>query len=429
MTEEMNEKLSKALKLHEEGNLLEAKKIYIDILKNIPEKSEAALRIFTLLAYIEKTHNNFDEAINLFNTALTIKPDFANIYKELADIYYLKKNNTEKTIECYEKYLNYYPDNADTNSCLGLAYLKMKNFEKGWEYFESRPQKQPAILDRAGASNGLLNSKPLWQGEDIKDKNIFVYYDAGYGDTIIFSRFLTILKDKCKNLIFKPQKSLAKVFKDSDFDFEIIEDEPENELKYDFHCPLMSLPYLLNIKKEEDIPLAQGYLKTNPKKVEHFRQKYFDDDKFKIGIKWQGKITNYIEKTIPIEAFFKLFELPNAKFYSLQKENKEEDLKKAEKYNITDLSSELNDFSDTAAIIENLDLVICNDTSVAHLSGALGKPCWILLPFVQDWRWSDDTNYCYWYKSLKLFKQNKSGDWNDLIEKCYKELNMKDRQY
>lgn len=423
----MEEKLSKALKLHEEGNLNEAKKIYIDILENIPEQSDAALRIFTLIAYIEKAHNNFDEAVKLFNKVITINPDYANLYKELADIYYLKKNNTQKTIECYEKYLSYFPDDEDAKSCLGLAYLKSKNFPKGWEYFESRPQKQPAILSRVEASNGLLNSKPLWNGEDIKNKTVFVYYDAGYGDTIMFSRFLTMFKGKCKNLIFKPQKSLARVFKDSNFDFEIIEDEPENGLKYDYHCTLMSLPYLLNIKEEKDIPLSQGYLKASPQKIEDFRKKYFDNDEFKIGVKWQGKITNCTEKTIPIEAFFKLFDIPNTKFYSLQKESNGE-LKKAQKYGIIDLSEEMKDFSDTAAIIENLNLVICNDTSISHLAGALGKSCWTLLPFVQDWRWSDDTSYCYWYKSLKLFKQNNTGDWNALMENCYKELNMKGGQ-
>jgi len=420
----IEEKITKALELHKADKLDEAQNLYSEILTNIPDNSEASLMIYTLLAHIEKSNKNFDKAIELFEKALYINPNLPDIYREIGDICYLYKNIPQKTIECYQKYLNFNPDNEDAKASMGLAYLKIKDFENGWKYFESRPQKQSAIERRIKASNVLLKIKPLWKGENISDKTLFVYYDAGLGDNIMFSRFLPLAKSKCKKLLFKPQENLAKLYKDSDFDFVIIEDEDESKLKYDFHCSLMSLPYLLNIKDEKDILRTECYLKSNPKKIDEFKQKYLDNDKFKIGIKWQGKITDYTQKTIPIEAFFKLFEIPNTQFYSLQKERGEDELKKIQKYGVIDLSKEINDFSDTAAIIENLDLVICNDTSVAHLAGALGKQCWVLLPFVQDWRWSNDLSYCYWYKSLKLFKQNETQNWNDLMEKVFIELSF-----
>jgi len=114
--------------------------------------------------------------------------------------------------------------------------------------------------------------------------------------------------------------------------------------------------------------------------------------------------------------------LPQTKFYSLQKGDGIEQLEDSKDFDIVDLGSTFNDFSDTAAAIENLDLVICNDTSVAHLTGALNKPCWVLLPFTQDWRWSIDLTYCPWYKSIKLFKQNKADDWDELFSRVYEEL-------
>ena len=153
---------------------------------------------------------------------------------------------------------------------------------------------------------------------------------------------------------------------------------------------------------------------------------FFDNDKFKIGIKWQGNPYYDRNRIVPIEAFYKLFDLPNIQIYSLQKGSGIEELDKlTDKNKIIDLGNSFNDFADTSAAIANCDLIICNDTSVAHLVGALGKPCWVLLPFVSNWRWHNDFTYSPWYDSVKFFKQSELDNWNGVIESVYKELKNK----
>ena len=165
------------------------------------------------------------------------------------------------------------------------------------------------------------------------------------------------------------------------------------------------------------------YLKANPQKIKFYRDKFFNTDKFKIGIKWQGNTTYDWERVIDVKEFIKLFNIPNTKFYSFQTfegSEKIEELKKC--YDIVDIGKTLNNFSDTAGAIENLDLVICNDTSLAHIAGAMGKPCWVLLPYLYNWRWHLDLDTCDWYDSVKLFRQSEPQNWDSVFEELYKNL-------
>lgn len=378
-----------------------------------------------LLGYIYEQNNKLDEAIKAYEKVIEITPDSPLIFKQLADIYYLKKNLPQKAIIYYEKLIKYQPEDNDTKGCMGLAYLKVKNYEKGWKYFESRPHKQNAVSERIQKGNKQLESKPLWQGEDLKDKVIYVYSEAGFGDTMMFARYLLLLKNKCKKVLFEPEIDTYQLFKDSNLGIEIL--EPDNYSTYpdyDIHIPMMSLPYLLKLNTEKEVSAVDKYLKSDLKKVELYREKYFNNNDFKIGIKWQGKEKQATKRKIRLKEFYKLFNLNKTRFYSVQKGDGLEQLENAKEFKIADLGSTFNDFSDTAAAIENLDLVICNDTSVAHLAGALGKTCWVLLPFAQDWRWSDDLKYCMWYKNTKLFHQSEPDNWDEVTDKVLEELKL-----
>ena len=192
---------------------------------------------------------------------------------------------------------------------------------------------------------------------------------------------------------------------------------PEQSMDFDVHTPLLSLPYLLKLKGEKVFAYSEGYLGANEKLKEEYRKRYFDNDKLKIGIKWQGNTYYDLDRVIPAEAFSPLIELGGTQFYSFQTFEGSEDLKKlADKYNVIDVGRDLIDFGQTAAALENLDLVICNDTSLAHLAGALGIPCFVLLPWEVNWRWHDNLNVCDWYDSLKLFRQKEQGDWTGVFE-------------
>jgi ADP-heptose:LPS heptosyltransferase len=234
----------------------------------------------------------------------------------------------------------------------------------------------------------------------------------------MFARYLPLLKDKCKKVIFKPQSVCAQLFKDCGWDIQVLDkDDNEADLKYDVHVPIMSLPYLLKV----NIPFNKGYLKSNPEKVEYYKKKYFDNDKFKVGINWHGNITFSPTRRIPLKEFYQLFGLNDFKFYSLQTGEGIEQLEDAKDFGIVDLSSTFKDFSDTAAAVENLDLLITNDTAVAHVAGALNKPCKVLLPFVQDWRWSDDLQND-WYESISSIKQQEPDDWKYVFEELNRQM-------
>lgn len=486
MSVNVQEQISEALQLHQAGLLTEAAESYCKILKSSPENVDA-LNLLGLLKlqireyedavfYINKASEiqpcayfseslgrayfesgDFTGAINSYKKSLEYKSDDFEVWFNLA-LAYKSDNQLEKSLEAYQSALSINPNSPDVhfnmgnvlenlndtfqaleyyqkadelninskyiNYFLAVSYLKTKNFKDGWKYYEDRPSRAPGILTQLHRYNELLESKPVWNGEDIKDKTLFLYYEAGLGDTIMYARYIPLLKDKCAKILFKPQSGLVTFLDGCDFGVEMVDCQtPIESVVADTHIPIMSLPYVLQLNSEKDIPASDKFLKSDPEKVKIFKDKYFNNDKLKIGIKWQGNPAYDTCRIIPLEAFHKLLDLPNTKFYSLQKDDGAEEIEKLpSKFELIDLGPEFNDFADTAAAVENLDLVICNDTSVAHLVGGLGKPCWVMLPYVCNWRWHTDISYSPWYDSVKLFKQIEPDNWDEVFDRLHDEL-------
>lgn len=486
MSTEVNNRISVALQLHQTGRLSEAESLYTDILKDYPDSAdtlnylgllkiqnkqfqEAILHLkkavelkpcayfYDSLGRAYSENNNFEEAIDSYKKSLTLNSDDFDAWFNLG-LAYKKNNQIDNSIEAYKKasainpthpstYFNlaniyenlndtftsleYYKKayeysknkDSDVHYFLGLAYLKVKDFKNGLIHHEYRPSRPFSILCQEVQYKEQMKASTLWTGEDIKDKTLFVYYESALGDTLMYVRYLDLLKDKCAKVLFKPQVCFIDFFKENNFGAEIIDIKTMLEdVIFDVHVPLMSIPYILQLNTEE-IPLSEGYLKANPEKVKTYKEKYFDNNKFKIGIKWAGNMAYDLHRIIDIKAFYKIFKLPNTQFYSVQKGEGVEELENIPKeYNIIDLGNTFNDFGDTAAALENMDLVICNDTSVAHLAGAMGKQCWVMLPYVQNWRWHTDISYSPWYKSVRLFKQNISGNWDEVFDRARVEL-------
>lgn len=486
MSVDVKDLVSIALKQHQSGQLSDAEKLYNDILKDYPDNADTLnllglLKIQTkqlaeAISYLKKASqlkpsayfygnlarayyelSNFDEAILAGKKALEFDSNDFDVIFNLALA--LKNNNQlEEAIEMYKKALIIQPNNPDVcfnlantyenhddevlaleyytkafengvqdeniNYFIGVSHLKNKNFEKGWLYYEYRMSVPFSIASQKQQFGNIIDEKPFWNGESIKDKTLFVYYEAGFGDSIMYARYIPVLKNMCKKVIFKPQFHLFDLFNDSDLGCETL-DLLTNSVDFDVQIPLMSVPYVLQLNNEAQIPYSEGFLKSNPKKVADYKQKYFNNDKFKIGIKWQGNPYYDRHRIIPFSSFYKLFDLPSTQFCSLQKDDGSEEIQNLPNgYELIDLGPTFNDFSDTAAAIENLDLVICNDTSVAHLAAAMGKPCWILLPYNSNWRWHNDITYSPWYKSVKLFKQTSLSSWDEVFEQVYNELKL-----
>jgi len=377
------------------------------------------------LAMAYKSNAQYDKAKETYYKAIELNPKSTESYFNLAYLCF-NENDTKGAIKCYKKVLGINPDDWETTYFLSLAYMQDKNYKDGLKCFEQRLCKQSAIVSQEKTYPNLMKQKPIWTGkEDLSDKTLYTYYEAGFGDNIMIYRFMPELTSKCKRVIFKPQEELKPLFEENSYGAEIMGMfKNEKEMNFDYHLPFLSLPYVLG-KSGEDMFIHHddGYIKPNSDKVKFYRDNYFDNDKFKIGIKWQGNSYYDKERILSVEDFFRLFELPNTQFYSCQTfEGSEKFEKIKDIYNVIDLAPTFKDFSWTAGAVENLDLIICNDTSLAHLAGAMCKPCWVLLPHVYNWRWHNDLSKSDWYDSLKLFRQTQNGDWNSVFDEVEKEL-------
>lgn len=486
---QQSENFQKAFKFHKEGKLTNARDLYMEILQENPKNAEVwdllgllyyqvkelfdaemcikkAIEIEPNLYYIENLalvymqKGEFNKALELYNELLKHKQKYeywfnlAMSYKNLKEwdkakeAYYkaielnpkshesyfnlaylcFNENNPQGAVDCYKKALEINPEDWESSYFLGLAYMQTKNYKEGLKYFESRLCRASAIISQGKTYPHLIEEKPIWNGEDLTDKVLYTYYEAGFGDILMNYRFMPELTSKCKKVILKPQKELAPLFRENSYGAEIMEMyDFEKELDFDYHIPFLSIPYVLG-KTGDDMFVHHddGYLKANPAKINYYKERYFNNYKFKIGIKWQGNTYYDKERVLKVEDFFRLFELKNTQFYSCQTfEGAEEFEKIKDKYNVIDLGKTFSNFSDTAGAIENMDLVICNDTSLAHLAGAMKKTCWVLLPYIYNWRWHEDLSHCDWYDSVKLFRQKDHDDWNSVfteVEKALKDI-------
>jgi len=318
---------------------------------------------------------------------------------------------------------------------LGIQYELQGDIDNAFKIYAEAMHVNPNFIesrfntdkdpDRYDVKNLDLPKKcTQWNGEDLTGKSILVYMEKGLGDSIQFCRFIPLLKSrsKAKRIIFKPQTPLVDLLKTADFDSELCTaDSNLSDLKIDYYVSLLSLPHLLNLNIK-DISTNSGYLHANKQKIEDLKQKYFNNNNLKIGIAWQGDPNHVNDKnrSMPLSELYALAKIPGVTVYSLQKNYGTEQLKYVPNdIQIIDLSEEEKDFCDTAAIIENLDLLIGVDTALIHLSSALNKKTILLLPYETDWRW-----FCYcskndvsWYSSLIKIRQTQRGLWKDVIQK------------
>lgn len=360
--------------------------------------------------------SNYDKAIEHCEKALVLKPDSAETYNNLA-ICYKHKLDIDFAVSCVKKAIELNPDFADAHYNLGTLSLLINNFDIGFAEYEWRLKKnsnrQPLIK----------TNKPMWDGSSLANKTIFVCHEQGFGDSIMFARYLPLFVEKGARLLLNIPQSLENLFKRSFPEIEIVNfGEQGNLPDFDAYCFLMSLAYLFKTTPGS-IPFAKRYLMADKQKVAAYKEKYFKNNDFKIGIKWKGNPKGESQREIPLSAFLQLLDVPKVKLYSLQKGDGIEELQDVPKnVEIVDLGSTFVDFDDTAAAIENLDLVITCDTSIVHLAGALGKKTWLLLHSYPDWRWLLNEDRSNWYNSVTIFRCDDDNNWDNLLARVNKKI-------
>jgi ADP-heptose:LPS heptosyltransferase len=260
----------------------------------------------------------------------------------------------------------------------------------------------------------------MWQGQDgIAEKTIVIAADEGLGDTIQFARYVPMVAALGARIILAVQEPLVPLLSNMPG---IRQCSPVSEAAdlaaVDFHCPIMSLPFAFRTTSAA-IPAPVSYLPApDPDRIQIWEQRLGAREKLRVGLVWSGNPHHLDDhnRSIPLRTLSRLLG-EDATFISLQKDPKPEDkaaLQETSK--LLDLTSQLTDFADTAALITCLDLVITVDTSVAHLAGAMGRPTWTLLSYTPDYRWLLDREDSVWYPTMRLFRQGQQRDWADVIE-------------
>jgi Tfp pilus assembly protein PilF len=356
----------------------------------------------------------YDEALSHYDQAIKLKPDFIDAYNN--------KGITLNNLKRYDEALSHYdqaiklkPDFIDAYYNKGITKLCLGDFEQGWSLYKYR-------WKRDFEGYRYCDSKLLENVNDLKNKKILVWHEQGLGDTIMFSRYVNQLIDIGAVVIFEVQQDLEFFFR-SQFKCKIVNKVSPTEF-FDFQVPLLNLPKLFNTSLD-NIPFNRFYLKVEHKKKKEWEKKLqLSKNKFNVGISISGNKShkkNHI-RSLPLKKMEPFFDKVN--LFIIQKELCVEDMKFLNNHKeINFLGKEINNFSDTAAIVENMDLIISVDTSLIHLAGALGKKSFLMLSYSADWRWLLERNSSPWYDSVKIFRQKLIGDWNFVINEIQLEFN------
>jgi tetratricopeptide (TPR) repeat protein len=360
----------------------------------------------------------FADAVRSFEHALALRPDHAETLIGLG-IAMALWGRFEDAATYQRRALALSPGNAKAQRQLSYALLCLGKFEEGWPLYEARCD---ADLDPNSALPSL--SFPRWQGEPLEGKSLLIWYEQGFGDQIQFCRYVPLLKARgaARISLICSRRTQVALFETLDgVDAVYCAEGNARCPVHDYWVLPLSIP--LHCQTTVDtIPATLPYLRACPARMQRWRQR-LPDEGFKIGLVWKGnaKHSNDANRSLPsLRTLAPLWRArPDAVFVSLQKgAGEDEALQPPSDQPLIHLGSDIEDFADTAAILAQLDLLIGVDTAVAHLAGALNKPCWVLIPGIgMDWRWMLGRDDSPWYPGvMRLFRQAADESWDHVVQ-------------
>jgi tetratricopeptide (TPR) repeat protein len=360
----------------------------------------------------------YDEAVAGYDRALALDPEYAGAWNNRGlALQNLKR--LDAAMESFRRAAALTPLVPEPHLNQGLCHLLQQNFAAGWPLFEWRKQ-------LADLREGRDYDVPLWTGaQDIAGKTLFVYIERGLGDAIQFYRYVALVQARGAQVIVSLNDPLLALMQNAMPQAAMIglNQVPD---RFDYHISMMSLPLALGGALGGVLPATDRYLAAEPARVSLWKDR-LGDHGLRIGIAWQGNDTvmGAEGKSFPLAALAPIAKIPGVRLINLQKNAGAEQLDHlptgmtVERY---DFDEGRDAFLDSAAILENLDLVIACDTALAHLAGALGVPAWIGLKHVPEWRWFLDRADSPWYPSLRLFRQAAPGGWDSVFAAMEAEL-------
>jgi Flp pilus assembly protein TadD len=472
----IDQALHLAIRYHSAGNLVDAEKIYQQILRALPHHAEAA----HLLGVLSGQRGDFITAIDLLNRAVTLNPQNPQYYKNLGKALHDSGRidegivATRKAVEMmsndpaahndfgvmvmeaggldeaiaafraavaiqpaspvfvgnlahclhdrgllqeaaamYRRAIELAPDNMQFHFGYSMTLLSLGEFEAGWEEFESRFAIPSLKVTRHF-------TEPQWDGSDLNGKTILLHTEGGFGDGLQFIRFLPMVRRRAAIVLLECQPELVNLFSQLP-GVERLVARGQPLPKFDVQIPLQGLPRIFRTTLQT-IPTRVPYLAAPSQQATKWRDRVAAQPGLKVGIVWAGSSGgNRLRRPHTLQTFLPLAQVKGVQFFSLQKgAHAQQAIPPG--FPLMDWTAEISDFADLAGLISSLDLVISIETSVAHLAGAMAKPIWTLIPFISDFRWMRDGNDSPWYPTMRLYRHTYDGNWSDVMEKIAGDL-------
>jgi tetratricopeptide (TPR) repeat protein len=398
--------------LRRQGQLAEALREHQEALRLDPGSAET----HSDLGNVFKELDQPDRAADCYRQALALKPDMAEAHYNLG-MMLRDQGQLEETVASLQQAIACKPDFAAAHAVLGTVLLLRGDFERGWPEYEWRLRLSPA-----------LSRQPVWDGSNLAGRAILLYAEQGLGDTFQLVRYAALVKERGGTVVVECQKPLARILTGQAGIDHVVPRGSPPPCPVDVYAFLLSLPGIFGTSLGT-IPGRVPYLRADPVLVERWRAELTGWTGLKIGIAWQGEPRHYADRqrSIPLAHFATLAQRAGVQLVSLQKGPGSEQMGQVSgTFSVIDLGPRLDEaagpFMDTAAVMMSLDLVIAADTAVAHLAGALGVPVWLALHRVPDWRWLLDRPDSPWYPTMRLFRQDKQGDWAGVFERMAAEI-------
>ncbi|MBE7713482.1 MAG: hypothetical protein E7Z87_07045 [Cyanobacteria bacterium SIG26] len=423
---EINKLLSETY--NKQKNIKYALASYKKYIENKPQNTITAnewnqLGCYYNTYYSEQTLNRQDclKSLECFEKAAFMEPN-TRLYHKNATIMATKANEFEISKKHWDKLLELNVLNNDDKYDFAAFCLRTSDFENWHKYYDSRFQKEH------NRTYYPVITKPVWDGKKKLTKaTLLVHCEQGYGDTFLAWGHIPKLTNIAKKVIFVVQDQIYDLLKNNEFGIEVYPKTSVNlnTLKFDYHIPAMSVTTTLKLSGKE-LCVGAGYIKADENLVKTYKEKYFNNDKLKIGIAFAGNISGNKTRNINIEQLLPLDKLKDIEIYSLTKDVADDQFKNFTKNHVHNLTDEFKTFAHTAAIIENCDVIISTDNCILNLAAAMGKEVYGLFNNHYDFRWFGlPEGKTGWYTSVKPFINETMNDWKPSIEKITQEISSK----
>ena len=389
------------------------------------ERNKNNFSLYNMLGHLYSTcyQDKFkDKQIEYLRKAYELAPNNRIVVKNLAYVYG-KFDEVQKADEFYQKLMYLNPTHSDLHA-YGAYLVRHKRFSEGFKFLQHRFQKED--LNNVAFPQLFTTKKKKWNMKvNIKDKHVLVHFEQGFGDSIMFVRFLDELKKQCKEVSLVVQNSLISLFNDSKLGVNIYSEDQIPTINYDYWIPMMDLPIVCETQPDS-IPKARGYLKVPKAKINAYKKEYINDnDKIKIGIAYEGTLASKeTNRDIPLCYLYPLMKLPDVEVYSFQVDDLTRQMDMIpEDTNLIRLGKTFKSWEDTACAMNCMDLMVTTDNGVMNLAGALGIKTFGIFNKIVEWRWfKTEGEDIAWYKSIKPFQCPTSGEWETPVKNILEEV-------